>query len=1245
MIKKFSLAFAAMCLLFTAAKAQVGQGALKGKVVDITTKEPLPFANIILEAGGIQVGGATSDFDGKYTIKPIPPGTYVLKATFVGYGEITVTDVLISGDQTRYYNIEMTEGVALGPVEVVFHQGLIDKDNTTTGTRTTAEDIKQLPVRSVAEIQAVSAGVVQGRIRGARAGASQVFIDGMKVRGSQNLPRNAIGEINVITGGVPAQYGDLTGGVTSITTRGPSAQTFGGVELLTSGYRKNDNDEVWGLDNQAYNLIGLTYGGPLLFKRDEEGKKEKPLVGLLVSTEFISIVYPRPSVVGNFQVKDDVIERLENDPLRETGTGQGSIPNSFFLRSSDIEKIDTRRNVGRDGINFAANLDFNTSETTTLKFGGTYTRSDGNFEVVNGPRAENFNLLNFGNNLNQISSTWRVFGRFTQRFNEVTDDEETTSLIKNAFISFQVDYTQDDVETQNEKHEDRFFDYGYVGKFIATRETDQLNNYAFRTDTLADGTQLTGWFYEGPNQTQLDFIPGDKNPVLASYTSDYYSLYRDTAGNLIYEDNYDRRESVQTGGGLMNGDRPRTVYDMWSDVGTQYDNYSISRNTQFRVSAQGSADIGNHAVSIGFEYEQRNDRFFQVNSPRFLWTLGRSLLNTQIAQLSRDPATTVIDQRFGTTTVTFAQQYDPESHSTFDKNLRKRLGLAEDGLEFIDMDSYDPGTFDLDMFSADELLNGGNPVVSYAGYDHTGEKLSGDRATIDDFFNKRDEEGNLTREIPSFQPIYVAGWIEDRFDFDDLVFRVGLRVDRFDANQPVLKDDYSLYPTIRAGNTVTGGNHPSNIGDDYVVYVSDRENPSVDNIIGYRDLNGDDQDVWFNASGQEIEVEEIADVEGFAPWLVDPTDFDAQTNLTSEGFEDYTPQVNAMPRISFSFPISDEANFYANYDVLTQRPTSRLRLNPIDYLFLGNRNTVFNNPNLKPVKTITYELGFEQLLTRSSSISYSAFYRESRDDIQIVRRVGAYPASYRTFDNIDFGTVKGLTIEYDLRRTRNIRMTANYTLQFAEGTGSSTTSQLNLINFNNSNLRTIQPLNIDQRHTINLTTDYRYASGKEYNGPVIGGKDILSDAGMGIILRSGSGAPYSRSSVITSGGLFSGGQQRRLDGGLNGSRYPWTVTLDLRVDKNFNVNLSKASADRQRRGVLNVYIQVQNLLNTENVIQVYDGTGSPDDDGFLAEATSQPLIEQQNDPQSFRDLYQARLLNDGFYQAQRRFRLGLQLNF
>jgi hypothetical protein len=108
-----------------------------------------------------------------------------------------------------------------------------------------------------------------------------------------------------------------------------------------------------------------------------------------------------------------------------------------------------------------------------------------------------------------------------------------------------------------------------------------------------------------------------------------------------------------------------------------------------------------------------------------------------------------------------------------------------------------------------------------------------------------------------------------------------------------------------------------------------------------------------------------------------------------------------------------------------------------------------------------------------------------RNMIQIFRFTGAYPRDYTSFSNLDFGTVKGITVEYDLRSTNNARIRASYTLQFANATGASTTTAASLVAAGLPNLRSTIPMPWDRRHQFNLLLDYRYGAGREYNGPRI----------------------------------------------------------------------------------------------------------------------------------------------------------------
>ncbi len=1241
--------------------AQVGQGGLKGKVIDISTGEPLPFVNVVVEMDGNQKAGGATDFDGKYFIKPLPPGQYDIKVQFVGYKPKQINGVVVNADKISFLDIEMeSTAIEIEEFEVVeYTVPLIDKDNTTSGGTVTKEDILRMPGRSAGAIAETVGGVYSNDdgsgnqyLRGARSDANYYFIDGIKVRGSSALPQSSIEQVSVLMGGLPAQYGDVTGGVVSITTRGPSREYHGGFEYVTSGYKFGDN--LVGLDKFGYNLAEFSLTGPLIMKKDQEGKKTEPFLGFFLAGNGTAIVDPRPSVIGYWQAKDDVVASLEEDPLRPAPTGTGVFQNAEYLRLSDFDKIRTTQNTNSQSLNLNAKLDFNTGPKTNLTVGGTFNYSK---RLLYNEGNVPFNSQNNGERLDY---TWRVFGRFTQRFySDKGDENAKASNIKNAFYSIQFDYTQDVTRLQDPDHGRDFFKYGHYGNFRRFNARD-FDYTSLGTDSA---TGRLGFIQQTFVDTLIGFTPGESNPVIAGIINDYYETYGwqgyDEDENPLFDraladdpttaqQNDFLRDLValQTNGGIRNGDLPRNVYNLYNPIGRQYNNFQEFDNSQLRFTAQGSADIGDHSLLIGFEYEQRADRGFSV-APASLWEVGRQLTNVHIQNL--DFSNPIIDEVFGQERFSYDRlnsspgAYDAtsgENQSFFDYNLRANQGFDTDGVDDLDFDNYNPEDLSMSYFSADELLSFYIPrgQYNYYGYNHFGEKQS-QNPTFEDYFTARDEFGNFTRPVGAFRPIYIAGFIQDKFSFDDLVFNVGLRIDRFDANQPVLRDPFVLFPTVKAGEEealeLADGAHPENIGDDYVVYVDDIQDPK--SITGYR--NGT---TWYNAEGIEItDPQSLETSSGIAPLLVDK-DKTSSLEIGPEAFEDYTPQNIFMPRISFSFPISDEALFFAHYDILTKRPTTGLRMDPHQYVYLENLSYTINNPNLQPERTIDYEIGFQQKLTNTSSLKLSAFYREMRDQVQLVQRAQAFPREYRTYDNIDFGTVKGLTVTYDLRRTGNIWMKASYTLQFAEGTGSDPNTALSLVRAGRDNLRTTNPLNYDQRHTIIVTTDYRFASGKDYNGPVIKGKQILANTGANFIINAGSGTPYNGSSVATGAAFFSG-QNYILDGSINGARLPWQLRMDARIDRDLKLNFGEG--DKQKSYTANVYFQILNVLNSMNVTNVYRFTGNPDDDGYLNAAQFQQDVAAQNDTQAFTELYIMKLNDPRNFALPRRIRLGVMFNF
>jgi outer membrane receptor protein involved in Fe transport len=1227
MVRK--LLFLLVLLLAANAAVFAQSGSLQGKVIDKATKEPIPFTNIIIENKGTQAGGTASDFDGKYTIKPITPGTYDVKASFLGYKPVQITGVPVRSGTIEYLNIELestavqVEGVTITKYRIP----LIDKDKTVSGATVTSEEISKMPNRSAASVATSVGGVFSrdgevGNVRGQRTDGNVTYIDGIRVRGSGGLPESAIEQVSVILGGVPAQYGDATGGIINITTKGPSRQFGGGLELQTSQF----------LDPFGSHRVGLNMTGPLFMNK----AKTEALLGYFVAADFNYHKDGATLPLGMYKVNDAKLADLEKNPLRASGTGSGTFQNAEFIRMSDLEELKSTLNTDGYDVNASGKLDVKTGKNTNLTFGGSYNMYSGNnYSFYN-------SVFNYNRNSYSQGNTWRVFGRFTQRFPAA---KEGNSLIKNIYYSIQADYTSIENKTEDPELKDNLFAYGYVGKF----DTYKTKGYDVTFDTTGGDLTLRANM-NGFADTLVTYQRAEFNPVLANYTSNFYDLYP----------NPNRVDDIYQGGGMLNGYTPNGVfsgvYSLWSAPGNQQAGYAKNFTQQITANMNFSADIGNHEIKLGFTFERYSQSSYSY-APITFWQQMYQLTNSHIIQLDLSDPTVTTGEVYTPNgdTVNYVQTdykrlYDGESQRTFDKNLRAAMGLPGNGTDWIDINSYDLNSnsisyidanserhtvnlskpLSVNFFSPDEFLNNGNQFAAARGYDYYGNKLSSNPSTMD-FFNEKDANGDYTRAVAPFEPIYMAGYISDKFSFDDLVFNVGVRVDRFDANQSVLADPYSLYPVKTLAEVENLGEHPASMGEDFNVYVDNADEPS--RIMGYRDGNK-----WYDAEGTVLQDPSLRlDAgNGIIPYLA------GDKVISNQSFADYVPQISVMPRISFSFPISDEALFYAHYDVITQRPKQNAVFNPISYLFWETEgNPTIANPDLKPEKNVNYELGFQQKLSNSSSINISAFYIESRDQIQSFRYTGAYPKTYYSYNNIDFGTVKGFTVAYDLRRTGNVRIRANYTLQFANGTGSNPETSAGLIRSGQPNLRNLIPLDADQRHAIQMNVDFRYGEGTDYNGPTIGVVQVLKNTGFNITMNGGSGTPYTRSSKISS--LVS--PVTIIQGSINGSRLPWSFRMDGRLDRDITLSSGKDSNGNKKDYYLNVYLQVLNILNSQNIMSVYAATGNPDDDGYLAAAEYQSQINSQLDPQSYIDMYSIRVNSPYNYSSPRMIRVGIGLNF
>ncbi len=1244
MLKKVYSFIAILLLTSLSINAQSGGGAIKVLLKDKGNGETIPFANVVAYQNGVQVGVGTTDMDGYAVIKPLAPGKYDIKGVYVGYQAKEIKGVQVSNDKTTYQTIDLEngEGVKLDEVLVVeYQEPLIDPDTKSGGT-VTREEYQNMATKNIKSVAATTAGVFQAdegadiNVRGGRTNATTYFVDGVKVLGGMGVPQQGVEQIQVITGGLPAQYGDATSGVISVTTRGPQSKFFGGVELISSQLT----------DKYGYNSLGFSVGGPIIQKKDSAGNKT-PIVGFILSGQGTYEKDPDPSYVKLWQVNPDKLKELEDAPLNKKTSSTGDIsfdPKANYITKADMYETKVRPNAASRAIQLNGKLDFKISQNTNLTIGGA-------FDYVNKHNfAYNFMLFNASNNSQTIESTWRTFASIRQKFGSAhtaSEKEKTQSFISNAYFTFLGSYEKKNATTQDDTHKDKIFRYGYQGKYADNYSLDPYNtaNYA----PVGHRDPLTGldYFtmdYKGANYGKpsvVTFERAEYNPITANYSTQIFNELGSVSSIQ------DSRLSQ-----YVNGARPSGINSLFDPMGRQSLSYSREQNTQLRFASNFSADIKNHAILIGFEYDQRVQRRHSVSAIQ-LWDRMRQLveINSHIST-NLDTATRVnlghINPSINADYMYYSNSVDYSKQTQIDKSIRELLGLDPNSLNHINTDALNPNDLTLDMFSASDLHGKnvtGENLVDYFGYDYTGKTVDKVKTTWDRFLNNKDSKGNNAFSVGAYTPIYVAGYIQDKFDFKDIKFNVGVRVDRFDANQKTLKDPYLMHEAVTAGEL--NQERPSNIKNDYVVYVDGIDSK---NIVGYRN-----DFTWYNAEGKEISDPNLLVKNGqMAPMLKDPAY--AKAHSYSEGaFKDYKPQINIMPRVAFSFPISDIASFSAHYDVLTQRPGGvDNRFNPIDFYYLNesSNNPFIANSSLRPEKTVDYEVGYSQVLNekKNAVLKINAFYREMRDMITVQTLTGAYPKLYQTYVNRDFGTVKGLSFVFELRRTMGLMFNANYTLQFADGSGSNANSGANLANSGQPNLRIGIPLDYDQRHNMVLTFDYRFDEGKDYRGPQWNKtkKDgssqsiqFLKNTGANLQLMTGSGTPYTRTQIAAAVDRTGGTGKSSILGLINGSNKPWQFRANLRLDKNIELTWGKKEGQDAKSANLNIYLQVLNLLNTKNIQKVYSYTGNADDDGYLAT----PVGSLNNNTVAKQDQYNIYINNPNNYSRPRTIRIGVTLEF
>lgn len=237
----FCLGSEMVCLRYVLAGTT---GKITGKITDASTKEPQAGANIRIEGTAM---GTVADLAGDFSIINIPPGSYTLKASMMGYMAKRVEGVRVRIDLTTTVDFSLASTVldAGESVTVVADRPLVQKDMTYSLSSVSSDEIQGLPVQDIAQVMELQAGVVQSgglHIRGGRSGEVAYWVDGVSTTDifsggmGVRVENSAVEELQVVSGTYNAEYGQAMSGIINIITKEGGKEYHGEVKLYAGDY-------------------------------------------------------------------------------------------------------------------------------------------------------------------------------------------------------------------------------------------------------------------------------------------------------------------------------------------------------------------------------------------------------------------------------------------------------------------------------------------------------------------------------------------------------------------------------------------------------------------------------------------------------------------------------------------------------------------------------------------------------------------------------------------------------------------------------------------------------------------------------------------------------------------------------------------------------------------------------------------------------------------------------------------------
>jgi hypothetical protein len=1207
------LLFGVMVLAVSPALA--GTGKISGRITDSNGDGVI--ANILVVENSM---GAPADVDGNFVILNVPPGSYTVKITAVGYGAQTFNGVSVSSDVTTTLNATLAEqALEMAPREIEYEKPAVILGETYGSNRMTAKELAARPITDVKSILATQRGFKVDpngglHVRGGRESEMLVKVDGTDFRdplvtGSRQLVNMSalnVEEIEVLTGG-DARYGGFQAALINVTTPEGSMTDYAGVLELRSDrmFKRADpykpfygqSNDLWhaSFDQDQYDY---SLSGPVPFADKLLGKQK--LSFFTSGTARMGDTYTPYNV---YRPASDILGIGLNLPERQN--------NDYSTFWKFTYRMDPTRKF-----NFSFQRDY--SKWDIYPDGeAAYDGNNGwqyKYDVANRPYAETTRQslsLSYSHNVSKNTLYEVTVGNFA-----------TTTYVlprgKNPDqFTLSKDAEDDNATTTGgtDQNKDGFPD-GYVdanrnGKYDGQGEGyDDINGNG-RWDRGEDFVDLNGNGIYDPAEPWVDVtdpVTGRNNVGVWDPWDPYVDLNHngrwDPAEPQLPEQDWNHN-------GHWDGEpfQDANHNGKYDGFGEGYDDKNLNGTMDKRDLYDASKEAFGEPYVDGDYWNDTGEPFIDLPDANGyyngVWDPGEywyDLPSSYVSPLQRNavPSTNgVYDKPNGafdeyelfTYSAKLDYGYDPRypvlyTYGDVSNGMRDETGryTGQDWLRLPPLRDGTPGYLawieGKSTWTNTTLNDGGSDYSQRANWifdipnnqwDNGKPKYPGQTGHIP-VEGYTDYNNNGTQDNLPDQFLNPGQWDANSFwekrESTEWSAKLDLtsQVNKFHE----LKTGFELKYRILTMNSISGPDQVYSNTD--IPLPPDSPFPDRGSVRDFYQHKPWEGAVYFQ---DKMEFEGMIVRAGLrSDFVIQPNDLIQETQTQIDQNQPGAllakrGQFTIAPRLGISHPITERSKLYFNYGHYYQTPqfqyfyqSATANLSP---------NTLVGNPNLEYEKTVSYEVGVNTEFADDWVADVSGYYRDVFNQIGTVAfRDG--PLVLNRYFNLGYARARGFEFQLEKKFSSMWALTASYDFSYAYGKESAAADGLIQRNANAPENQDEHPLNWDQTHTIST---YLTLMVSEKDHPKPFNIAIPNNWLATLEVTYGSGYPYTPGQYTTStpANLIE----------TNSARMPATLTTDLKFDKYWQITKKMKIATG---------FEIYNLLNRANVRSIYPATGN-----------------------------------------------------